>query len=122
MALILGGVWRQAGRCRDDLSLLRLAAVPVGAYLLLATTVHPWYVTFIVPLMPFQLPASGELNRSGRLAVPWLVFSALVALSYLSYREPGVVSEDPLIYLAEYIPFYGLLAWSAWSQRSDTRR
>jgi hypothetical protein len=122
MALVLGGVWRLAGRCRDDLSLLRLAALPVGAYLLLATTVHPWYVTFIVPLMPFLLPGRGEANRFGRLSVPWLAFSALVALSYLSYREPGIVSEDPLVYLAEYIPFYGLLVWSAWPQRSGTQR
>jgi hypothetical protein len=122
MTLVLGGVWRQAGRYRDDLSLLRLAAVPVGAYLLMATTVHPWYVTFIIPLMPFLLPASDEVSGFGRLALPWLVFSALVALSYLSYRVPGVVSEDPLIYLAEYVPFYGLLIWSAWSRRSATRR
>ena len=54
-------VWRAAQRCDDDLALLRLAAVPIGVYLLLAPTVHPWYVALILPLLPF-LPAE---NRVG---------------------------------------------------------
>jgi alpha-1,6-mannosyltransferase len=47
----------RAGRGRPDLgvglTILWLSLVPLTAYLLLATTVHPWYATWIVPLLPF---------------------------------------------------------------------
>jgi alpha-1,6-mannosyltransferase len=57
MALGLGGtllvVWRKSRRLDTWRGLLRLAVVPLAAYLLVATTVHPWYATWIVPLLPF---------------------------------------------------------------------
>lgn len=44
-----------------NLAMLRLAVVPPAGYLLLTTTIHPWYVTWLIPLLPFLLPGKGEV-------------------------------------------------------------
>ena len=65
MGLALGGVWWWSRKCDDDLTLLRLAAIPLAAYLLLTTTVHPWYVVVVIPLFPFLPSAKGETSIAG---------------------------------------------------------
>jgi len=114
LGLVLITVWRMSWRCDDDLALLRLATVPLAAYLLLATTVHPWYVTLIIPLLPFLLPKKGEATRSGCFLLPWLYFSAAVSLSYLTYLDSANLREYDWVRLVEYVPLYLLLVWSAW--------
>jgi hypothetical protein len=118
MAVVLGCVliavgW-QSWRCDDDLTLLRLAMVPLAAYLLLTTTVHPWYVTLVIPLLPFLLPKNGKATRSGRFLWPWIYFSAAVTLSYLTYLDPANLREYDRVRLVEYVPLCLLLVWSAW--------
>ncbi len=119
LGLVLIAVWRLARRCDDDLALLRLAVIPPAAYLVLATTVHPWYVTLIIPLLPFLPSREGETSRAARFLLPWLYFAAAVPLSYLTYLDPTNLREYDLVRLAEYIPLYLLLIWAAWpaSQR-----
>jgi hypothetical protein len=125
-------VWRMSQRCDDNLALLQLATVPLAACLLLATTVHPWYVTLIIPLLPFLLPKKGnrplerpptaaqaalvapQAARTARFLLPWLYFSAAVSLSYLTYLDPANLREYDLVRLVEYVPLYLLLVWSAW--------
>jgi hypothetical protein len=73
--------------------------------------VHPWYVCWIVPLLVI-VP-----NRA------WIFFSGAVFLSYLvlrGYVTTGVWVEDPLVKLAQYLPFYGLLLYDPgrWLARS----
>ena len=133
LGLVLIAVWRRGGQCDDGLTLLRLATVPLAAYLLLTTTVHPWYVTLIIPLLPFLLakkggsttidrplerpPTAPQAPRTGvgrRLLLPWLYFSAAVSLSYLTYLDPANLREYDLVRLVEYVPLYLLLVWSAW--------
>ena len=118
LGLVLLAVWLRGRRCNDNLALLRLAMVPLAAYLLLTTTLHPWYVTLIVPLLPFLPTREGEATRTGRLLLPWLTFSAAVALSYLAYLDPANVREYGLVRFAEYAPLYLLLLWSAWPAAS----
>jgi hypothetical protein len=113
LVLALIAVWRNARRCDDDLSLLRLALLPLAAYLLLTTTVHPWYVTLIVPLFPFLL-SKDETVRPARFLVPGVYFSIAVALSYWTYVDPANPREYWLILLLEYLPAYLLLLWAAW--------
>ena len=63
---------------------------------------HPWYVCWIVPFLVI-IP-----NRA------WIFFSGAVFLSYLvlrGYVATGVWEEDPLVKLAQYLPFYGLLLY-----------
>ena len=122
VAVILGlaliAIWWKDRQC-NDLALLRLAVVPLAAYLLLTTTVHPWYVTLIIPLLPFLLPQKGEAGRTGRFLLPWLYFSVFVTLSYLTYLDPANLREYDLVRLVEYIPLYLLLVWSAWPASGD---
>jgi hypothetical protein len=114
LGLVLVVVWRLGLRRDDDLGLLRLAVVPLAAYLLLTTTVHPWYVTLIIPLLPFLPSREGEASRSGRFLLPWLYFSAAVSLSYLTYLDPANLREYGAVRLLEYVPLYLLLVWAAW--------
>jgi hypothetical protein len=96
------------------LGLLRLAILPIGGYLLFTTTVHPWYATFIVAFIPFLLPRSGETSAAGRFLWPWLYFSLVVPLSYLTYLDLQNLREYYLVRQIEYLPLYLLLVWAAW--------
>jgi hypothetical protein len=131
MALALGGilfaVWRKSRRGVDSLGVLRLAVVPLAAYLLLATTVHPWYATWIVPLLPFlgqvlmrRGDATATIKVEGASLCPvfgqsylWplLYFSLILPLSYLSYLDPARPREYTIVRVIEYVPLFLLLAW-----------
>jgi hypothetical protein len=115
LGLVLATVAWKARRQQDNLVLLRLAMVPLGAYLLLTTTVHPWYVTLVVPLLPFL-----RSRRKGN-PWPWLYFSAAVALSYLIYLGPANLREYDWVRLVEYVPLYLLLTWFAWADSQRWR-
>lgn len=89
------------------------AALAAGAYLLLVpTSMHPWYVMWIVPFIC--------VSRSPG----WLYFSGAVTLSYLKY----VVDPAPFpwwAWAAEYVPLYavlGLTAWRAFGRRQAVTR
>ena len=74
--------------------------------LLVPTSMHPWYVLWMVPFLCFRRwPA-------------WLYFSGAVTLSYMSY----VVEPAPMpwwAWLAEYGPLYALLLHAAWRARAQ---
>jgi hypothetical protein len=114
LGLVLVSVWWRGRDGYDDLSVLRLALVPLAAYLLLATTVHPWYVALVVPLLPFLPSRPGSSSKAERFLVPGLLFPAAVALSYVTYLDPDNLREYTLIRLLEYIPLYAALIWAAW--------
>jgi hypothetical protein len=88
--------------------------MPIGAYLLLTHTVHPWYVTFVVPLLPFLLPREDEDSQVSRFIWPWIYLSLAVSLSYLTYLDPDNLQEYDLVRLVEYLPVFGLLIWAGW--------
>ncbi|MGD8623833.1 MAG: hypothetical protein PVJ34_04805, partial [Anaerolineae bacterium] len=108
-------VWRKGRRVGDNLALMRLAAVPMAAYLLLATTVHPWYTTVLIPLLPFL--RSRDTDGGSKFLWPALYFSGAVALSYLTYLDPANPREYDTVRLLEYLPTYLLLIWAAWRNR-----
>lgn len=96
-----------------SLGLLRLAVIPIGAYLMFTPILHPWYVTLIVPFLPFLLPRRSETPLVGRFMWPWLYFSIAVAVSYLTYLDPQNLREFNWVRNVEYLPFFGLLTWAA---------
>jgi hypothetical protein len=96
------------------LSLIRLSVIPIGAYLLLTHTVHPWYVTFIVPLLPFLLSRKDEESQVRRFIWPWLYLSIAVTSSYLTYFDLQNLQEYDQVRLVEYLPVFGLLIWAGW--------
>ncbi|MEH6680413.1 MAG: mannosyltransferase [Sediminicola sp.] len=73
----------------------------LSCYYFLATTVHPWYVVFLVLLClytPFRFP---------------LVWSGTVLLSYWAYSNPLFI-ENSWILLLEYGIMYGFLIYELW--------
>ncbi|HJP29841.1 MAG TPA: hypothetical protein QGF95_04735 [Candidatus Latescibacteria bacterium] len=111
----LGGValvalWT-ALRHGDDVA-VGCAAV-LGAQLLLAPTVHPWYMLWVLPFMVLRPHPA------------WMAFSWLVFLPYhvlLDYRNSGVWQESTSIRLLEYVPVYLLLLWPVWRLICSWRR
>lgn len=98
MAAVLIGIGRARGD--DPAALARAGALAVGTYLLLVpTSMHPWYVLWIVPFLCVS-PSP-----------PWLFFSGAVVLAYMSYvMEPAPIPW--WAWLAEYGPLYALLILS----------
>jgi alpha-1,6-mannosyltransferase len=94
------------------LALVRLAVVPIGAYLLLAPTIHPWYITILIPFLPFLESRSGEESVYHRLIWPGLFLSISVMLSYLTYVDKALYQEFFFVRRIEYLPVYGILFWA----------
>jgi hypothetical protein len=91
---------------------IRLAALPFAAYLLLAHTIHPWYLALMLVLLPFFWPAPGENAAIRRWIWPWIYFMFFEAFTYLSYTGIDAPQGLPLIQTAAYLPFWLLIIWS----------
>jgi hypothetical protein len=88
---------------------LNYAFVAIGAFLILAPTLHPWYLTWIIPFLCFNK------NRA------WLVLTGTVICYYFMnhelfsqmiwYNDEWVWKEVHWLKLPEYLPFYGLLIY-----------
>jgi hypothetical protein len=91
------------------------AYVAFGLALALASSVHGWYLTWLLPPLAVHLEATGRRPWLRPLpALGWLLFSGLVALPYLTYDT----HEWRLwISVAEYGALYGLLAAAIWAGR-----
>lgn len=80
----------------------------LGVYLLLSPTLHPWYLIWIMPFLPFfPRPA-------------WLLFSGLIFLAYhvlTQYSIVGVWEEESWTKWSQYAPLYILLVWDVVSRR-----
>ena len=71
-----------------------------GLLCLITPTLHPWYILWLLPLTVFY--------RENSL----LVLSCTIIWSYEivgRYAETGIWQENPLIKLAVFAPFYGVL-------------
>ena len=92
-------------RCRE---IPRQIFWMTGGILLLAPTLHPWYLLWILPF--------AAIYRSSA----WMLFSALVLISYL----PGESTAEGVTLLrwVEYLPLYGLLAFEAFRSRRKIER
>jgi alpha-1,6-mannosyltransferase len=102
LALALGViVLYQALKQKD---VVRFGFVVVATGLLLAPTLYPWYVAWIVPFLCFYR------NRA------WLLFTCLVMASYWVweiYAAEGKWELPWRLYALEYAPFYALLIFDA---------
>lgn len=110
---VLGATWLIAKRHVAPLQLIRLMSVPLMGYTLLATTVHPWYLLFLLAFVPFLTPAEQEPGEQWLWVLPWLYLSAALFLSYLTYLNPDDLREHEWIRKLEWLPLYALLASAA---------
>ena len=96
-------------RLHQDDNILRFVFLAIGTLLILAPTVHPWYLTWIVPFLCFYH------NRA------WLVLTGTVVFYYfmnyplfsklIEYNNEWVWQEVHWLKLPEYLPFYFLLLY-----------
>ncbi len=89
-------LWRW--RVRDGRDLLHAGFWLMTADLCLATTVHPWYLSWAALALPF-FPYAFMVYWTGAC------FLSYAAYAFHPVYEPGWVL------LLEYIPVYGLMAW-----------
>jgi hypothetical protein len=122
LLLSLAAIWWRSRCGEGDRTFVRWTAAPLTAYLLLSTTVHPWYVCLVLPLLPFLPAGGGERTPGGRFLVPGLYASAIVSFSYLTYLDPVNLREFELVRLVEYLPLYLMLIWAAWPAISGVGR
>ncbi len=123
MFLLLFEVWRQFRYFKTDLrAVLRWLAVPLGGYLLLATTVHPWYLLALMPFLPILAPGDDEPKRLWLWPLPWLWLSGFVALSYVTYIDPENLLDLDWVRLVEWLPTLFLLGIALfWGLRKQRR-
>ncbi len=103
------GGFEKRGNIEMNNFVLNYAFVSIGTFLILAPTLHPWYLTWIVPFLCFNK------NRA------WLVLTGTVVCYYfmnhglfskmILYNNEWVWKEVHWLKLPEYLPFYGLLIY-----------
>ncbi len=80
----------------------RLGIILIGSFLLLAPTLHPWYLCWLLPFL-VVVP-----NRA------WLLLTGLVVLPYwilVEFATTGIWQEVQWIKYLEFLPFFALLAF-----------
>lgn len=102
-AIVLAGLaLRLAWRRADPLGASYLL---MAALLLLSPSIHPWYVTWLVPFLCF-FPNPG-----------FLLWTVTVFLGYhvlIDYNTLGLWHFDARLVWLEYLPVYALLLWRGW--------
>ena len=81
-------------------NLWKIAIAFVLAALLFSSTVHPWYLLWLLALLPFCF------------SLPAWVFSLTISWSYVAHANPQGYIVYPSIILAEYVPVYFLVICS----------
>jgi len=96
------------GRQGRDEDLLWRGYLMVGAYLLLLpTSLHPWYLIWLLPFLCLY-PSWG-----------WLYLSGAISLSYLKYVQESQLFPLEIL-LLEFLPLYALLFFEfVWYRRTE---
>jgi alpha-1,6-mannosyltransferase len=92
---------------RDGRDLLHAGFWLMTADLCLATTAHPWYLSWAALALPFFPYA---------FMIYW---TAACFLSYIAYSYHPVY-EPAWALMVEYLPVYGFMAWEIWRRRPLT--
>lgn len=83
----------------------------IGAALLLTSTLHPWYLLWLLPFLCFYPQRA------------WMLLTGLIMLSYyilIRYAAEGVWEESWWVRPVIYIPFFALLLNDMWRSRRAT--
>jgi alpha-1,6-mannosyltransferase len=95
--------------------LTRRTLIVLGLFLALSSTVHTWYLAWLLPLLALELePAETPLVFRPLWAYGWLVLSGLAVLPYLTYADHV---WQVWISVAEYVPLYALIVLGLWAAR-----
>lgn len=113
------GVTDTEHRMRAD---LRAMAVPIMGYLVLTTTLHPWYLISLLVLLPFLTPSNEEDRWRWWTLAPWLYLATAAIFSYLTYLDPTAHAELAWVRRVEWYPTMALLAAGLYLQRRRHHR
>jgi len=105
LLIILGFSWYSHG----SMSLAKAMLWALTVYLLMSTTVHPWYITPLVALAVFT---------DYRFPIAW---SMLVIVSYAGYTETGYTENINLV-ITEYVLLAISLIWDLLSERNQLNK
>lgn len=72
------------------------------SFFLTASTVYPWYLSWILLFLPFYFRWSGVL---------WVALISLVNIDFILFFEAGIWRQNPLILYAEYVPVFVMLGF-----------
>jgi hypothetical protein len=93
---------RLRGHEQDDMRLWKYCFWLTGTFLLLTPTLHPWYLTWILPFLCF-------FRSPG-----WILLTGTVVLArsvYIGFDATGVWREIEWVRYAEYLPPLLLMLW-----------
>ncbi|WP_170309879.1 mannosyltransferase [Seonamhaeicola maritimus] len=111
VTVFLFTLYRSFFRKNDSIEgLIKSMLFVFACYLLLSTTVHPWYVATLLFLSVFT-----------KYKFP-LVWSFVIVLSYLAYMQIGNASKSENLWIIslEYLVVYGVLVWELWLKPKPT--
>lgn len=93
----------------EDILIMRYTFYTIGVFLMFSPTVHPWYLTWIIPFLCFFHSKA------------WLVLTGTVVFYYymnhhlfstiIQYNNEYVWQEVHWLKLPEYLPFFALLIY-----------
>lgn len=109
MAVVLLTVWFRARHTHETRARIRLMSAPLMAYVLLAPTMHPWYLLLMLAFTPFLAPGVDEWKGGWWAVAPWIYLSGALFLSYLTYTDPLDLREFEWVRRIEWIPTLALL-------------
>lgn len=114
LALLGLGLWvlMRSGGEDDEIAepVLASTVILVSGYTLLSAAVFPWYLTWLIALLPL-LPV-GQLKAWWAFLIGWIYFSGAVYLSYLFYVNPSSPREIGWVRRVEYWPLFAVLLLS----------
>ena len=111
--LILGGVWMgvAAWVWRRRLSAVRSTGILLGAFLILSPTLHPWYVTWIVPFVALR----------PQLSWMWLILTIPSYYEILeTWKIEGIWEQSPAMHALVGLPLLLLFIIEGWRARRST--
>lgn len=100
-------------------TILRFAFYAIGTFLMLAPTVHPWYLTWIVPFLCFY-QNKAWLILTGTVVFYYFMNHALFS-TLIEHNNEWAWKEVHWLKLPEYIPFYFLLIYGFINKRTLAR-
>ncbi len=94
---------------------LKFTLYAIGLFIMLAPTVHPWYLTWIVPFLCFH-KSKAWMVLTGTIVFYYFMNHKLFS-SIIEYNNEWVWKEVHWLKLPEYLPFYILLIYEFKSNR-----
>lgn len=103
-----------------DETVLRYSFYAIATFLILSPTVHPWYLTWIIPFLCFY-HSKAWLILTGTVIFYYLMNHELFS-TLINFNNEWVWTEVHWLKLPEYLPFSGILIYEYFRNRKLGKR